>query len=479
MNKQHKIFLPGTRRGRNNRPAVALLLTLIVLVVLSTVVYTLTARLSIIKHRRQYIIDYQIARYASDSAMKYALVAIERLQLKLADRKDDPDFSDLFTLDRGEYQQLLNDWAQKRSQELREQDLEDELAGTGGLEQAQPQDLSNLSTDMSNLTGQNKSLLDNFLKELGGEAAAILDPNKITDDMQDDYAYDPYYIDPNSIEIPGPYGPQWPYVTEPIEFEIGDVKVIIEIEDENAKMPLIWALAIDKKLARDTDEALQIFCEWMQMYPDQIEDLKDQLKKISKKKAFVTNLKALDLSIPSPPKKAPKQNRRTRRRPIRRTPAKKPTKKTRPAIAHTADYARLMQSSMLDREILAIPLPRTGWRYESPLKYLGLWGSQKVNINTAPRHVLEAALTFGGQAPEIAHEIIKARQEKPFKSIKELKDKFYGYSAEIKKDEPYLTTTSTFLAIKVTAVSGAAKTASVATVVKQGKNIKRIGMMSY
>jgi type II secretory pathway component PulK len=134
---------------------------------------------------------------------------------------------------------------------------------------------------------------------------------------------------------------------------------------------------------------------------------------------------------------------------------------------------------MLDRDILAIPLPGTGWRYESPLKYLGLWGSQKVNINTAPRHVLEAALTFGGQAPEIAHEIIKARQEKSFKSIKELKDKFYGYSAEIEKAEPYLTTTSTFLAIKVTAVSGAAKTSSVATVVKKGKKIKKIGMISY
>ena len=479
MNKEHKIFLPGTGRCCNNRPAVALLLTLIVLVVLSTVVYTLTARLSIVKHRRQYIINYQIARYASDSAMKYALAAIGQLQLKLADRKDEPDFSDLFTLDRGEYQRLLSDWAQKRSQELREQDLENELADTRGVQQTQPQDQSNLPTDVSNLTDQDTSLLDNLLKELVGDAAAILDPNKITDDMQDDYAYDPYYIDPNSIDIPGPYGPQWPYVTEPIEFEIGEVKVIIEIEDENAKMPLIWALSVDKKLARDTDEALQIFCEWMQMYPDQIEDLRDQLKDISSKKAFSTNLKPIDLTKPSPAKTAPKQTRTTRRRPVRRTTVKKPVKKTRPAEAHTADYARLMQSSMLDRDILAIPLPGTGWRYESPLKYLGLWGSQKVNINTAPRHVLEAALTFGGQAPEIAHEIIKARQKKPFKSIKELKDKFYGYSAEIEKAEPYLITTSTFLAIKVTAVSGAAKTSSVATVVKQGKKIKKIGMISY
>ena len=479
MNKEHKIFLPGTGRCCNNRPAVALLLTLIVLVVLSTVVYTLTARLSIVKHRRQYIIDYQKARYASDSAMKYALAAIGQLPLKLADRKNEPDFSDLFTLDRGEYQQLLSEWAQKRSQELREQDLENELTDAEASRQTQPQDQSNLPTDTSNLAGRDTSLLDNFMKEIGGDIAAILDPNKITDDMQDEHAYDPYYIDPNSIDIPGPYGPQWPYVTEPVEFEIGEVKVTIEIEDENAKMPLIWALSVDKKLEQDTDEALQIFCEWMQMYPDEIENLRDQLKEISGKKAFSTNLKPTDLTKPSPAKTTPSQTRATRRRPVRRTPTKKPPKKTRPAEAHIADYAGLMQSSMLDRDTLAIPLPGTGWRYESPLKYLGLWGSQKVNINTAPRHVLEAALTFGGQASEIAHEIIKARREKPFKTIKELKDKFYGYSAEIEKAEPYLTTTSTFFAIKVTAVSGAAKTSSVATVIKNGKNIKKIGMISY
>jgi type II secretory pathway component PulK len=132
----------------------------------------------------------------------------------------------------------------------------------------------------------------------------------------------------------------------------------------------------------------------------------------------------------------------------------------------------------LDTERLAWALPDTGYRNESPLKYLALWGSQRVNINTAPRHVLEAAFTFGGDAREIAHEIILMRQEEPFKDIDELKTKLYGYSDSIRKVAPYITTTSKFFAVKVTARTGVARASSVATVVREGKNVQRIAVLS-
>ena len=57
-------------------------------------------------------------------------------------------------------------------------------------------------------------------------------------------------VDANSLTIPGPYGPPWPYVTEPLEFEIADTKVTIKIRDENARMPLIWMIMDDEKLTR-------------------------------------------------------------------------------------------------------------------------------------------------------------------------------------------------------------------------------------
>jgi type II secretory pathway component PulK len=66
-----------------NRRAVALVLTLVVLAVLTTIVYGLSSRIAQVKHRRQYIIDYQISRYACDSATKYALAAIKQMDFNL------------------------------------------------------------------------------------------------------------------------------------------------------------------------------------------------------------------------------------------------------------------------------------------------------------------------------------------------------------------------------------------------------------
>jgi hypothetical protein len=41
-------------------------------VVLTGLVYGLVSRISLVRHRQQYMIDYQNARYACDSGMKYA-----------------------------------------------------------------------------------------------------------------------------------------------------------------------------------------------------------------------------------------------------------------------------------------------------------------------------------------------------------------------------------------------------------------------
>jgi len=55
------------------RPGIVLLVTLVLLVVLSALMFTLSTRISAQRHRNKYIIDYQAARYACDSAVKYAL----------------------------------------------------------------------------------------------------------------------------------------------------------------------------------------------------------------------------------------------------------------------------------------------------------------------------------------------------------------------------------------------------------------------
>ena len=112
------------------------------------------------------------------------------------------------------------------------------------------------------------------------------------------------------------------------------------------------------------------------------------------------------------------------------------------------------------------------------LKYLGAWASMKVNINTAPRHVLEAAFIFGGDADKIADEIIRLRRAKPFDSINELKDALYRYGDSIKKCESYITTTSSFFTIRVRAVSGGAEASSIIAITKDGKKVQRVAVVN-
>ncbi|MGD8501381.1 MAG: hypothetical protein PVJ86_12085, partial [Phycisphaerales bacterium] len=61
------------------RPGIVLLVTLVLLVVLATLGYTLSSRVAAQRHRNQYIIDYSKARYGCDSAVKYALATMEEI----------------------------------------------------------------------------------------------------------------------------------------------------------------------------------------------------------------------------------------------------------------------------------------------------------------------------------------------------------------------------------------------------------------
>jgi type II secretory pathway component PulK len=140
----------------------------------------------------------------------------------------------------------------------------------------------------------------------------------------------------------------------------------------------------------------------------------------------------------------------------------------------------LFHSPLLDREFLARPLPDTGERIESPLKYLSLWGAQRVNINTAPRHVLLAALEIAADSfefPELAQAIIERRQEKPFTKLDELKELGDLDTDTMRRLNSYLTTTSTFFKIRIDSRSGNARSSAVATVVREGRNTQVLAIL--
>jgi hypothetical protein len=280
------------------------------------------------------------------------------------------------------------------------------------------------------------------------------------------------------VPIRGPYGPPWPFVTNPVEFEIDSVKVKIEIEDENAKYPLGWALMEDKEFEREIEAGFYTFCEWMRLDVEQIDSLTGELKQIGEIKPFRLEFKQITKTVRTPTRRI--TNRRTNR--TRRTSRTQVERKVIPVseqiTEQTTHFAKLFHSSLLDTEGLAKPTEFGENRKESALKYMGIWGSQKVNVNTAPRHVLEAAFIFGGDEVKIADTIIQQRREQIFENTEDLKKRLIGFSDSIDKCEKYITTVSRFFTIKITATSGVAKASSIIAITKDGKKVQRIAIIN-
>jgi hypothetical protein len=417
-----------------NRPGVVLLVTLVLLVVLATLGYTFSDRIASQRHRDQYIIDYSNARYGCDSAVKYALATMEDLEPELVSRPNEPDFSDLFALDEVGIQELLAQWdMESKSGTLNSSKNFDDKSGIKN----------------ANSTGRN----DNGMDEL--------------------YGFD-------SIVIRGPYGPPWPFVTEPTEFEIGSAKIRIEVEDENAKYPLGWAMMNNLELERETEAGFVTFCEMVGMDFIQINSLREQLQQIGEMKPFAISFKPKTKVVRSSVPTTTRTASRSRISRTRRTP--RITRTTIPVSKQISDqtnhFVKMFHSSLIDTESLEQPTIVVGDRKEYPLKYIGLWGTRQININTAPRPVLEAAFIFGGNQVEIAEEIIQQRKQEPFTNIEDLKNKLSRYSESIGTCEEYITTESNFFTIKITSTSGVASASSVIAITKEGDKVTRIAVIN-
>ncbi len=425
MNKSLK-----NSNNSRDRSGIVLLVTLVLLVVLSTLGYTLSTRVAAQRHRDQYIIDYSSARYGCDSAVRYALATLEDIDPTLISRPNEPDFSDLFCLSEAEYQEILEQWS-----------IENQPTTSNG----------------------------------GKSFNNMIDITDVDDISSDEFGlngFDSY----GSLTIPGPYGPPWPFVTQPVEFEVGSAKVRIEIEDENAKYPLGWALLNDGKVKREAEAGFDTFCEMTGLDTEQIDALKTELNDIGQIKMFAVEFKPITRTVRTP------ITTTTSKSSTSKTPRARVTRKTvqvdEQISEQTTHFAELFHSSLIDTEALAVPTILSSSRKESALKYMGMWGSMKVNVNTAPRHVLEAAFIFGGDDVKIAEEIIQRRRIEPFADIQDLKTELFRYSDSIGRCENYITTVSRFFTIRVTAVSGVAKASSVIAITKDGEKVKRIAVIN-
>jgi DNA uptake protein ComE-like DNA-binding protein len=218
---------------------------------------------------------------------------------------------------------------------------------------------------------------------------------------------------------------------------------------------------------REAEAGFEIFCEWMGFGRAEIDSLKQQLNQVSEIKPFKLKFQPVKKLVRTP-------SRTSRRTQMTR----KTVSVTDQTARQNTDFARLFHSSLVDRELLARPYMEG--RKESARKYAGMWASRTVNINTAPRHVLEAAFAFGSpaDAPKIAEGIIQRRREEPFTDIDDLKQSLSTYSDSIRRCERYVTTASRFFTIRVTAVSGVAKASAVAAITKEQGKTKLVAVIS-
>lgn len=441
------------RSGPPRRGGIVLLLTIVVLMILATIGYMLAYRVSAQRHRDNYIIDYTAACYARDSALKYAIASLQDLNdLTFVSRPNEPDFSDVFSMSEEKYRAFIEEWIAKIAKEHPEQ-----------LE------TSDEGANLNELTGKDSNT-ENLLSAAENNDSNDSNNKRVADSNSGKDILD-------KLKVRGPYGPTWPLVKEPVEFEIGSTTVKIQIEDENAKYPAGWAIMADEKVQREAQASLQTFLEWMGYSSDQIESVRSQLSQISAIKPFKVDFQAV---VQRTPVTTPTPNPAARRgaRPQQKVAYKTTNvQATELVVRQTKDFSKLFHSSLLDTQMLASPTIISETRKESALKYMGLWGSTQVNINSAPRQVLEAAFAFGGDASQITEEIIKLRREKPFKDIDELKKELYKFSDTIEKSKPYITTTSKVFTMHITAVNGTAKASAVVVVLKDGGKIDRVAVL--
>ncbi len=245
---------------------IVMLVTLVLLVVLATLGYVLTSKVSSRRHRAQYMIDYQAARYACDSGLKYAIATLENISARLVNRPNEPDFSDVFYMTEEQYEEYLNEWAAMGA--IRSRSGPGKVGGSNDVNMIGAMGMSSGSGDLKDVNSVNDFNAFNY-----------------------DMLYD--YNDPNNWIVRGPYGPEWPYVSEPNEFEIGTAKVRIVIEDENAKYPIGWMLLEKTEGGAKIEAGFETFCDWMDVNMVEVDYIKDQLKDISKIRTVRLELKEI------------------------------------------------------------------------------------------------------------------------------------------------------------------------------------------
>jgi len=216
-------------------------------------------------------------------------------------------------------------------------------------------------------------------------------------------------------------------IAQSYETQVGGVAVKVEIHDENAKLPLLWAMSSPYERMGGqnmVDQPFYTYGNLLGVASDQVRGTIDLARRLA-------------AQVHLPPTEVVLQKNSERRTVSRHQGLRKEmeeTKKRRLAMGVFAEIWKSQLQHNLENAALNEPL---GEGVGSFADQVGVWGSNHININTAPKEVLMAAFEPLGLTEAMAGAIVETRAQKPFNDISELKkvsglpEEVYSYMREL------------------------------------------------
>ena len=211
-----------------------------------------------------------------------------------------------------------------------------------------------------------------------------------------------------------------PFLFAHQKLKIGLVSVDIKIYDENGKFPIYWLLHSPiEKNTDHRDKSIKRLAERLEAEPA-----------VNKETVNLTQKTGKPLKVPEPVSYLYRRSfSRARSRGVMWR--LKPSRQRKALAGKGIDHDKLLRQTMSNffyqwqeelkqnekyKNIL-VPLPNHQGRFAD---YIGCWGHNRVNINTAPVEVLEAAFLPLGLTRKTAEAVVAYREKTPFSNPTQL-----------------------------------------------------------
>ncbi|MCK5270331.1 MAG: general secretion pathway protein GspK [Sedimentisphaerales bacterium] len=261
-----------------------------------------------------------------------------------------------------------------------------------------------------------------------------------------------------------------PFLFARQKLKIGLVSVEIKIYDENSKFPIYWLLHSPIEKNTDyRDKSVKLLAERLEAEPAANNEAVDLARKTGKA-----------MNVPEPMNYL--YRRSSGRSRYRRVAWRlKRSRQSKSLAGKGIDHNKLLRQTMSNffyqwqEELkqnekyknMLTPLPNHPARFAD---YIGCWGHNRININTAPVEVLEAAFLPLGITKKTAEAVVVHREKNPFANPTQLQ-RVRGISRTMLNAAKVLSTTSSdTFSIQITTSLGRASYSLYGSIYKSRRN---------